>query len=69
MMTSAGPSSVWKCPLGRENDAGSKENLPVSRDDFFSAFGVVRFGNVTNLRRSFQSRCLSMSSSDEDLLY
>ena len=30
-------SSVWKCPLGRENDAASKAKLVVSKADFKTA--------------------------------
>ena len=29
-----GNGTVWKCPLGRENDASSKAKLAVSKDDF-----------------------------------
>ena len=33
-----GNRSVWKCPLGRENDAASKGKLPISKEDFLATF-------------------------------
>jgi len=33
-----GNRSVWKCPLGRENDAANKAKLPIGKEDFVAAF-------------------------------
>ena len=33
-----GNHSVWKCPLGRENDAAGKARMLVGKDDFLQTF-------------------------------